>query len=354
MENIRKIMHVLTKIKYNLIAIRYIIIEEFEYDSNTCFFTKMNLLFRGFISDKGTLYDLEKNNIDLYLPDFQRRKTQMINGKHSILLDDKNLFEFVLKNENVVPETYGRIHDGRILLESVKASTSDLISLINDQNSIIIKKNIGGGGKGIYRVESDKEGIIINNDLLSEVEFTDFLNDLDDSIVSEHLQQADYSNEIYPGTINTIRMLIMKDPETNKSFIATAVHKFGAKATEPADNVWRGGLTSLVDLDTGTLGKPALHKANNKEIEWVDVHPDTKMKVEGTQIPNWDQIKLSILELTNKLENIYYVGWDVAITNDGYKIIEGNNYSDVNILQIHQPLLKDERVKSFYKHHDII
>lgn len=48
-----------------------------------------------------------------------------------------------------------------------------------------------------------------------------------------------------------------------------------------------------------------------------------------------------------------WVGMAV-VTDEGVKVIEGNNYSDVNILQIHQPLLNNEKVKRFYKYYGII
>ncbi|MDN6160762.1 MAG: hypothetical protein L0I85_06245, partial [Staphylococcus equorum] len=160
--------------------------------------------------------------------------------------------------------------------------------------------------------------------------------------------------KIFPGTINTIRILVMRDPSTKQPFIATAVHKFGSKKTEPVDNVSNGGMTALVNLKTGVLEKSALHSMNNKEIEWINLHPDTKEIIEGVQIPNWSEIKKGILLMTNKFEQIQYVGWDVVVTNNGFKVIEGNNYSDVNILQIHQPLLENEKVKAFYEHHEII
>jgi hypothetical protein len=43
----------------------------------------------------------------------------------------------------------------------------------------------------------------------------------------------------------------------------------------------------------------------------------------------------------------------VVVTEDGFRILEGNNFSDVNLLQIHGPLLKDERVAAFYSRHGI-
>jgi len=343
-----------SNLRYNIIALRYLISEEKKYDSGTRFFTKIKLLLKGFTSEKKELYDFEKNNIDQYLTDFQRRKTQKINGKYSILIDDKEIFEIILRDQNVVPKTFGKVENGIVSLSNEKSDVPSLISLVKHNNSIIIKKKIGGGGKGIYRIEYANDVITINNKITSEQEFNVFLANLDDSLISEHLKQADYSNEIYPGTINTIRMLILKDPNTEKSFIASAVHKFGSKKTEPADNVWRGGLTSLVNIDTGIIQRPALHQENNKAIEWVETHPDTNIRIEGTQIPYWNEITTSVLNLTDNLENIQYIGWDVVVTNDGFKIIEGNNFSDVNIIQIHQPLLNNKRVREFYEYHKIL
>jgi len=71
-------------------------------------------------------------------------------------------------------------------------------------------------------------------------------------------------------------------------------------------------------------------------------------------MPNWDLIKNEILNAASKIPFIHYIGWDVVITDDGYKVIEANNYSDVNLLQVHQPLLRDDRVLEFFKYHGII
>jgi hypothetical protein len=44
------------------------------------------------------------------------------------------------------------------------------------------------------------------------------------------------------------------------------------------------------------------------------------------------------------------VGWDVMVTDDGFQVIEGNKFSDVQVLQVHRPLPDDRRVRDFYRH----
>lgn len=344
----------ISKLKNNMKALEYLIGQDRSFQSDVNVYKRIKLLFKGFSNGKYNLYNFKKNNPKNYLSDFQRRKTQIINGKYTLILDDKNIFEILLKNENVVPKTYGTIVRGKITINKEKTSFNNFIQLLKKHGTLMIKKIHGGGGKGVHRIECSNNTFYLNNEKITKNKLSTFIQNTEESIISEYLKQADYSKEIYPGTVNTIRMLTMKDPKTNEAFFAAAVHKFGSKKTEPADNVWKGGLTAKVDLETGILGAPALHRENNNEIDWIEVHPDTLVRVEGTKIPHWDNVKSSILALTNRLENIYYVGWDVVVTNDGYKIIEGNNYSDVNILQIHNPLLTDKRVREFYEHHEII
>jgi hypothetical protein len=46
---------------------------------------------------------------------------------------------------------------------------------------------------------------------------------------------------------------------------------------------------------------------------------------------------------------IPYIGWDVVITETGFRVIEGNANSDVDLLQVHKPLLVDPKIREFYR-----
>jgi hypothetical protein len=78
------------------------------------------------------------------------------------------------------------------------------------------------------------------------------------------------------------------------------------------------------------------------------------LKFEGLRIDNWEEIKSYVLNLSQQYFYIPYIGWDIVPMGDDFMILEANSNSDVNLLQIHGGLLKDERVREFYKYHQVI
>ena len=77
--------------------------------------------------------------------------------------------------------------------------------------------------------------------------------------------------------------------------------------------------------------------------------------IRGVSVPHWDEITTTILELAEQLPELPYIGWDlIVVTDGGFKILEGNTNSDVNLLQAHEPLLRSESTRAFYLEHDVI
>lgn len=347
-------MHIFKKLNTHRIAFKYLLEEEKASNVKTPFLKKIKYLLKGFSSEKYFIYNFTENNYKNYLSDYQRRKTFRINNNYSIIINDKNLFAKLLEGTNLIPKYFGYIQNGHISLEQKPVSFNDFINLVKQFQNIIVKQKSGGGGKGIYKISYINDYYYMDDEIISKEKLKDFISNCKDHLIQEYIIQAEYSRSVFSGTINTIRILVMRDPNTKRTFIATAVHKFGSEKTKPADNVRKGGMTALVDLETGILQRSAFHENNNKTIQWKETHPDTNVKIEGIKVPNWNEVKRQILDLSNELSYLNYVGWDVVVTDDGIKVIEGNNYSDVNILQIHKPLLVDDRVKEFYRYHNII
>ncbi len=164
------------------------------------------------------------------------------------------------------------------------------------------------------------------------------------------MKQHQYSDDIYDKTVNTIRLITLRDIHTHQFKIFFAVQRIGTSATIPVDNGSRGGLVAKIDLDTGILSEArCLHNRNVYKV-----HPDSGASIEGAQIPNWEKIKKQMLELANKMPYMHFIAWDILIMEDGeICIIEANTSSGVNIIQLWGGQRNGE-LGDFYRYHGVI
>lgn len=320
------------------------------------FSNKLKALLNGFTTESYVMYHLEQNDHSLYVTDYQQMRTGKINGDHAYILNNKVVFEQINKNNIHIPQTISIIENGELIPNRHEIADVDhLIDYMkaSDNTKVIIKPISESRGTGIKKLELKDDHLYIDNEKITVQDLEKFISGLNGYFISEYLMQSDFALNLYPETINSLRILTMVDPDTNEPFIARAVQRIGTKDSYPTDNFHRGGLSAKIDIESGVLSKAAtIPKVGN--LDWVSHHPDTQHVIEGLEIPNWENIKKELLYLTKKNINLKYVGWDVVLSDHGMSILEGNSWADVNVFQIHQPMLTDERIVNFYKKHHII
>ncbi len=100
-----------------------------------------------------------------------------------------------------------------------------------------------------------------------------------------------------------------------------------------ADNFWRkGNILCAVDYETGKITRAIQGYAlDQKEITH---HPDTNAPLVGIEIPNFKPILALALEAATVFKDIRVVGWDIAPTDDGGVIVEGNYAPDFKLVQM--------------------
>ena len=199
-----------------------------------------------------------------------------------------------------------------------KGTIDELRAFLKKHEYFMIKPYDGLGGSGVEK--------IYTKDIKNIEEYWQKLKE-EKLFLEEYVVQHEKISEICRSSVNTIR--IMTFSYNDKSEILFACMRFG-NGTAPVDNFHQGGMACLIDLDTGKL----VGQAFNKNLDYFEVHPKSKIKFDGFQIPNWDKVKKLVLEAALVNKNIHVVGWDVAVTKDGATFIEGNRRPGFDLPQV--------------------
>lgn len=119
--------------------------------------------------------------------------------------------------------------------------------------------------------------------------------------------------------VNTMRIITIID-KSGEPHIAAAVFRIG-RGGSAVDNYSSGGMSALIDVDTGIV----YTQATNKKGKTYIIHPDSGKQIVGFVIPEWDRYKEFALKLAKKYPSMRYVGWDIVKDDRGRMcMIEGN------------------------------
>src|SRR5690606_41734384 len=106
--------------------------------------------------------------------------------------------------------------------------------------------------RGIHRLEArDGELLLVGRSLARQALLV-FLAGRGGSMFVEKVEQAEYSERIFPQATNSLRLMVFGGAGTGGTpFMPVAGHRFGRTASAPVDNTAKGGLIRSVDVATG-------------------------------------------------------------------------------------------------------
>lgn len=196
-------------------------------------------------------------------------------------------------------------------------SSDEIIqSFVIKHGEVIAKPNGGEQGKGVLVLrESD-----LNKDLL------EFLRD-NKYLVEEKLVNSPELAAINASSLNTLRIYTMLDKSNSCNLLAIML-RVGKMGSE-VDNWGAGGVGYSIDLETGTIVGYGIDKKGRKHV----YHPGTKMIMPGFRIPNYSDLLRFVDNLSSLDKKARFVGWDIAITPDGFDLIEMNCPAGHDFLQ---------------------
>ncbi len=202
----------------------------------------------------------------------------------------------------------------------VKPNDKDdlVISFLKEHGDIIAKPSDSTFGRGVVKLNFNDKNTI---DTLQKERLGHTY------IIEECLKNCKEFDLLNSSSLNTIRAFTHIDnngiPE-----IKVMLLRVGTPGML-VDNWGAGGVVYNVDIETGIIDRPGVDKKNKPFL----FHPGSGVKMIGYEIPKYTELKKYILEMASVLPKAKVVGWDVAITENGFDFVEMNCPGGHDIMQ---------------------
>lgn len=201
------------------------------------------------------------------------------------------------------------------------ATIEDMKAFLTKHEDLLIKPKTESCGIGIKVIHSN--GAQDANSILNTYKGKNVL-------AEEVLIQEGSVNALHPESLNTLRIVTVRLNDADVR-VMNANIRIGIDE-RIQDNFHQEGIAASVDVGTGIVNSAGCDMHLNRHL----VHPVTKEKIIGYQIPQWDEAIELAKQVALVVPEVSYVGWDIATSCRGYGVvlIEGNPDSDTDVQQM--------------------
>jgi len=196
-----------------------------------------------------------------------------------------------------------------------QASDQEVLDMIASSRTIL-KPIDGSRGTGIFFIEQGEQ-----------VPSTRIQEWRKDKLLMEECLHSEESIAAFnPESLNTIRLVMFR--QGNEVIPYSAALRMGRRGHQ-VDNAHAGGIRALIDIPSGIL-----QQGVDTMGQCYDIHPDSLQPITGFHIPRWQEIVALCSQATLELPDVRFVGWDIALRQDGQiEFIEGNHAPDIDGIQ---------------------
>ncbi len=139
-------------------------------------------------------------------------------------------------------------------------------------------------------------------------------------MVESFIEQHPDMQALSPSGVNTVRIFTLVDDQGDYHVLGCRLR---ISVNSPVDNLAAGNLAAPIDEFTGRISGPGVYSDITRKSETA--HPVTGVSIEGFQIPFWPETMEMVRQAALKHPQNRSIGWDVAITENGPGLIEGNH-----------------------------
>lgn len=232
--------------------------------------------------------------------DFHNYEPKLNAKEHYHVFWDKQKFNEVFK------DFIGR--DWLYVPDSTKEDVDDFLA---KHDKVIVKPTSMSSGKGIHVYAGESYEALKSSGALIE----------------DCIKQVEIMALPNPSSVNSIRVYTMLDRDGAPHILSACMRVGGAGST--TDNFHSGGVAYPIDTEFGVI----VNGGGNLKGERYYYHPGTNFKMIGFEIPRWSELVDFVNRAATLLPMARMIAWDVAITESGFAMIEGNYNGDPGIMQ---------------------
>ena len=238
------------------------------------------------------------------------------------LVRDKFVFYQYCKSLGIsFPKTIALVSNGKVSwYDGEHMIWSDLETITQKEFKAFCKETTGEGGQGAFVLDVFDGKVTISG---KDATLDELKKKFGAStyIMQEQIKNHHLLSEIYPNSLNTLRLHTILNRDGSVDFFS-AVQRFGAHGSI-VDNGCYGGMFVGVN-EKGVLNDFGCHEPHLgfKKLVIHDNHPDTNKRFAGLQLPYWEKILETAKTFHKFMYGIPSIGWDIAITEDGFCFTE--------------------------------
>lgn len=206
-------------------------------------------------------------------------------------------------------KTYQRMkpfYRRQVILPNDDASRQAVIALGEREGRLVAKPANQCGGRGVELLQAR-----------TREEWAHLLAEHDGCLFEQCIHQDEATARWNADSVNTVRINTFR--RGNEVDFFTSFIRTGRKGTF-VDNGAQGGIFASIDEATGRVITDGYDEHGNVFLS----HPDSGTRYQGEQLPRWEELLTLARNMALAMDGMTYIGWDMALTPDGWEPVEAN------------------------------
>lgn len=318
----------------------------------------------GFLAECAYSYSLDSNNVNDYLSDYDYYKIWPLNGWTRIWVNDKLTLKMMLAGSeygDIMPKYYYYSTPSglKALVDNPyqKGKVEEFLQLLADVKEFACKPCNGTTAIGFVKMAFENGVYFINEKEVSKKEVADFIASHPNYVFTEYIHPSEQFCK-YSDHIHTLRIVTLNvqgnNPQITGGYLRLPNKNNGEANYTVLDGTNTNKFNLFVELNAEKGEYGNAKKTFINRIESVERHPDTNEIIEGA-IPNYDNLKQTILGIAQRFNTLEWLGFDIGVTNNGFKCMEINTHPGIKYMQIFRSLYADDITRDYFmrKIHEI-